>query len=842
PFELIVDQVQPERDMSRNPLFQVLFALQNMPMRTIELPDLTLHSLPTDSATAKFDLWLSLREGSDTLHGTLEYATDLFDAGTIQRMIDQFQLLLSGIVAQPERQALLIPLIPEAEQRRMLVDWNAADTQAPQAPSICLHEMFEAQVTRTPDAIALLDGTTKLSYAELNARANQLAHALRALGVTPDTPVGMCLHRSADLIVGVLGILKAGAAYLPLDPTYPAERLQFMLADAGATTLVTEQTLLTRFSTPPHTICLDTEREQLARHQSGNPASAATPDNLAYLIYTSGSTGQPKGVAMPHRALVNLISWQTRHTTLREPARTLQFAPISFDVSCQEIFTSLSSGGTLVLISEEQRHDPAALLAILRDQQIERLFLPFVALQQLAEAAITLDLIPDSLREIMTAGEQLQISPAIAAFFERLPACALHNQYGPSETHVVTHYTLSGAPATWAALPPIGRPIAGTQIYLLDRRMQPVPLGAVGELYAGGVALARGYNQRPALTAEKFVPDLFSRIPGSRLYRTGDLARYRADGTIECLGRTDAQVKIRGFRIELGEIEAVLATHPQISECVVVARADAGGHQRLVAYVTEEPRTKNQEPNEEQTNKRTNEQTNPEPRTKNQEPSEEALSPSPATQEREGEPATAGQGDAGGEGLPSILRAFLKERLPDYLVPSIFVQLDALPLNTNGKVDRKALPAPVLTTEQEVELVLPRTPVEQTLAEIWAQILQIEQIGVHNNFFALGGDSILSLQVIARAQQAGLRITPRQMFQHQTIAELATVIAPIDTAGAEPSLKPEQRPAEEPGHADQPDPPAPAGLTPADFPRAKLSQKDLDTLASRLGKSGKRRP
>ncbi|HEY0735657.1 MAG TPA: amino acid adenylation domain-containing protein, partial [Herpetosiphonaceae bacterium] len=753
PFELIVDQVQPERDMSRNPLFQILFALQNMPMRTIELPDLTLHSLPTDSATAKFDLWLSLREGPDTLYGTLEYATDLFDAGTIGRLIDQFQLLLAGIVAQPERQALLIPLIPEAEQRRMLVDWNMADTQAPQAPSICLHEMFEAQVARTPDAVALLDGTTKLSYAELNQRANQLAHALRAPGVTPEMPVGLCLDRSADLIVGVMGILKAGGAYLPLDPNYPTERLQLMLADAGATILVTEQALLTRFlALPPHTICLDAEREQLAQHQPGNPVIAVTPDNLAYLIYTSGSTGQPKGVAMSHRALANLMSWQTQHTMLREPARTLQFAPISFDVSCQEIFTTLSSGGTLVLISEEQRHDPAALLVMLRDQQIERLFLPFVALQQLAEAAITLELLPDSLREIMTAGEQLQISPAIAAFFERLPECVLHNQYGPSETHVVTHYTLSGSPATWAALPPIGRPIAGTQIYLLDRRMQPVPLGAVGELYAGGVALARGYNRRPVLTADRFVPDPFSQNPGSRLYRTGDLARYRADGTIEFLGRTDDQVKIRGFRIELGEIEAVLATHPQISECVVVAHADAGGHQRLVAYMVEEPRTKNQEPKDKQ-------------RTENKEHSTENL-PSPVATEAEASRGS-GQGLGGeglltdrGEGLAASLRAFLKERLPDYLVPSIFVQLDALPLNTNGKVDRKALPAPVLTTEQEVELVLPRTPVEQTLAEIWAQILQIEQIGVHNNFFALGGDSILSLQMIAQAQQRGLKITP----------------------------------------------------------------------------------
>ncbi|HEY0735673.1 MAG TPA: amino acid adenylation domain-containing protein [Herpetosiphonaceae bacterium] len=741
PFELLVEELRVERDASRSPVFQVLFVLQNTPLPVLALPDLTIHPVEAANNTAKFDLTIHLIEEHGGLTSIFEYNTDLFDTATIERMTEHWQTLLSSIVAAPAQRLDDLALLPPAEQRLLLHDWNA--TVAPYPADALVHHCFERQAERTPEVIAALfvaddSPVSEISYAELNARANQLAHYLRDRGVGPHQAIGLCLPRSLDLVVGLLAILKAGAAYLPLDPAYPAERLQFMLANAGAPVVLTHAALRERIQPADsggrtQIICLDRAHESIDQQPQDTPRCTATAEDLAYLIYTSGSTGQPKGVAMPHRALVNLMTWQLEKTVLREPVRTLQFAPISFDVSCQELFTTWGSGGTLVLISEEQRRDPAALLPILREHEVARLFLPFVALQQLAETAIALDLIPDSLREIMTAGEQLQISSAVAAFFELLPECALHNQYGPSETHVVTHYTLSAQPATWAALPPIGRPIANTQLYLLDRQLRPVPLGVVGDLYLGGANLARGYQQRPDLTAERFVPDPFGGS-GSRLYKTGDLARYLPDGQVQFVGRSDAQLKIRGFRVELGEIEAVLGQHPDVQAAVVVPHRrvlpDGLTHDtRLVAYVVAQP----------------------------------------------GQPLT-----------PDDLLAFLQQRLPDYLVPSACLLLDTLPRTPSGKVDRRALPAPEEAFQTTEHYVAPRTPEEETIASLCAELLGLEQVGIHDNFFSLGGHSLLATRLLARlrvAEQIDLPL--RALFETPTVAGLAHQIVTLRRALAQ---------------------------------------------------------
>jgi amino acid adenylation domain-containing protein len=453
------------------------------------------------------------------------------------------------------------------------------------------HQLLEAQVERTPDAVAVVFEDEQLTYFDLNRKANQVAHYLGLLGVGPETLVGICIPRSLDMVVGLLGILKAGGAYVPLDPRLPKERLAYMLSDSQLRVLLTTEKLMTELpqlaqATDGYKIvCLDRDWEVISQQNSENPVSQVQPDNLAYVIYTSGSTGKPKGVALEHRALSNLILWQIENSMLKSGARTLQFASLSFDVSFQEIFSTWCAGGTLVLISEKLRRDPTSLLQFISDQKIARLFLPFIALQHLAVAADFSAIVPFTLREIVTAGEQLQINRYITNLFTLLKNCTLHNQYGPTESHVVTAFTLKSVPSDWPALPPIGRSIANTQIYLLDQHLQPVQVGVPGELHIGGDGLARGYLNRPELTAEKFIPNPFSNKPNARLYKSGDLARYLPNGEIEYLGRIDHQVKIRGFRIELGEIEAMLAQHPAVKESVVIPREDVPGDKRLVGYV-----------------------------------------------------------------------------------------------------------------------------------------------------------------------------------------------------------------------------------------------------------------
>ncbi|MBG1259151.1 amino acid adenylation domain-containing protein [Nostoc commune] len=751
PFEKLVEELQPERDLSRSPLFQVMFVFHNTPGPSLKLEGLTLSPLPIENKTAKFNLTLSLEETAQGLIGVWEYNTDLFEASSIERMAKHFQILLEGIVAHPQQHICELPLLTPAEQHQLLVEWN--DTQADYFLDRCIHELFEMQSFSTPDAVAVIFENQLLTYRELNERANKVAHYLKILGVEPDVLVGICVERSLEMVVGLLGILKAGGAYVPLDANYPQERLSYMLEDAAVSVLLTQQHLLE--SLPLHqadVVCLDSDWEVIRTQSPENLVSKVSANNLAYVIYTSGSTGKPKGIAMTHSSLVNLIVWQIENAIAKRcckqfgdpKAKTLQFAPVSFDVSFQEIFSTWCIGGTLVLISEEIRQDAYALLRLIVEAEIERLFLPFVALQQLAQVADSSPLQPINLREIITAGEQLQITPTLIRFFNKLPGCVLQNHYGPSETHVVTSFTLQGSASGWQAMPPIGRPIANIQIYILDDNLQPVPIGVAGELYIGGAGVARGYLNRPDLTKEKFILNPFEEAGGStsatlsdqeaggrRLYKTGDLARYLANGNIQFLGRSDRQVKIRGFRIELGEIETVLSTHPQVRQAIVVAREDKPANKCLVAYLVSH---------------------------------QESLT-------------------------SSQLRDFLKQKLPEYMIPSVFVMLEAMPLTPSGKVDRKALPAPDEELSRD-NFVLPCTPTEEAIAHIFTSVLGVQQISIHDNFFEIGGHSLLATQVISRLRETFKAELPlRRLFQFPTVAQLSQTFLEFEQKNADILVK-----------------------------------------------------
>lgn len=717
PFETLVQELQPERKLSHNPFFQVMFQLMNYPKHKFNIGGLRIEEYEFGSGFAKFDLSVGLREEGDGLSGAVEYKTELFDASTIERMVGHFQVLLEAIVANPERCISELPLLNDAEKHQILVEWNDTKTGFPNDK--CVHQLFEEQVEKTPDAVAAVFEDVQVTFRELNKRANQLAHYLQKQDVRPDTLVGICMERSLEMVVGVLGILKAGGAYVPFDPSYPQQRLAFMVEDTRARVVLTHSRTENLFHLFAVTrISLDNDWTNIARESEKNPASEVRASNLAYVIYTSGSTGAPKGVAMHHHGLANLISWQVGVSGGAGGSRTLLFAPLGFDVSFQEMFTTWCAGATLFLIAEELRRDSAGLLKFLTDKSVERLFIPVALLKQLAECGNDGRRVPRQLREIITAGEQLLIGPDISSFFSKLKHCRLINQYGPTESHVVTAFSLLDSPAMWPARPSIGRPIANGEIYLLDAHLNPVPVGAPGELHIGGDGLSRGYLNRADLTAEKFIPNPFRNEPGARLYRTGDLARHLADGNIEFLGRIDHQVKIRGYRIELGEIEAILGQHPLIKQTVVVAREDAPGNKRLVAYLV----------------------------------------------------AT------GGETLSAMdLRNMLKQKLPEFMIPSSFVFVDSLTLTPNGKVDRKALPTPDTTRpELDEAFVAPRTPMERLVAEIWAEVLKLNQVGVFDNFFDLGGHSLIATQVVSRLRQmVGIELPLRTLFEHPTVGGLA---------------------------------------------------------------------
>ncbi len=729
PFEKLVLELAPERSLSHSPLFQVMFVLQNVPQQRLELPGLVMSSVDSAVTTAKFDLTLTVEESGGEVAGWLEYNSDLFDPLSIDRLGGHLAELLASAATDPGQRVSGLPLLGERE-RLQIEGWNS--TANPFAPAgsasgvECVQQLVERQVARDPAAIAVVEGEEEVTYRELNALANRLAHELRRRGVGPDVPVGICVQASsAAMVIAVLAVLKAGGTYVPLDPAYPSERLAFMLEDAHVPLLLVSRETAGRLpASAAQVIALDRGWQDAIPEQDDDPVRLTVADHLAYLIYTSGSTGRPKGIALPHRALVNLVQWYL--TEIPPGLTTLQFASLSFDVSFAEMFTCWASGGKLALISEELRRDVGGLARELSRAGIERAILPVPLLHQLAELYVGGGVPLPPLRDLTTTGEQLQVSGAMVELLERLPARRLHNHYGPAETHVVTAYTLEGEPRRWPVYPPIGRPIANTRIELLDEIGQRVPVGVTGELHIGGVCLARGYFGRPDLTAERFVPDTVGRAPGARLYRTGDLARYLADGTIEYLGRTDHQLKIRGFRVEPGEVEAALMQFPGVEKAFVMAREDGpGGGQstrRLVAYLV-----------------------------------------------------TA---DAPGVGS---LRGFLGERLPHFMIPSAFVVLDALPLTPNRKVDRRALPDPGSSRpELERPFAAPRSAAERLVASIWSQVLGVERIGADDDFFDLGGHSLLATQVVARLGRiVSVTLPVRVLFEQPTVSRLTAATAAL---------------------------------------------------------------
>ncbi len=733
PFDKVVEVLKPVRNLSYNPLFQVMFSFHDTPMPDLSLPGLNIRpNVALSNKSTKFDLDVVIIPNSQQpgrekgISMIWEYNTDLFDAATIQQMVEQYQTLLAGIVAKPEQRVSSLPLLTQT-QKQLLVEWNQTHREYP-TQTKCIHELFEDQASRSPNAIAVEQDGQKLTYRELSDRANKIAHYLQSLGVKPETLIGICVDRSSEMIIGLLGILKAGGAYVPLDPAYPQERLADILADTQLNILLTQARFQEKLSDyAGKTVCLDTDWKVIAQHSTTKPISNVQLDNLAYIIYTSGSTGKPKGVMIEHRSLINFVITATDEYGINASDHILQFASICFDTSIEEIFPCLLVGATLVLRTEQILHSSDEFWRCCREWQLTVLDLPTAYWHQLVAELTPQDgRIPASLKTVIIGGEEAQLEKvkhwhSSVAHFPNPPQ--LFNSYGPTEATVVT--TLHRFNSTSVT---IGRPISNTQVYVLDQYLQPAPIGVPGELHIGGVGLARGYWQRPELTAAKFIQNPMADATCNRLYKTGDLARFRADGTLEYLGRVDDQVKIRGFRIELGEIETVLRQHPQVFQAVVIARVDIPGQKRLVAYIV---------------------------------PKE----PQPTIDE---------------------LRHFLKQKLPNYMVPSAFVMLKTLPMTPNQKVDYRALPAPDFSRSAEDKFVAPRTPTEEKLVVIWSEILRLEKVGIHDNFFELGGDSILSIQVISRAKQAEIQIAPKQLFKYQTIAELAAV------AGITRSIKAEQ--------------------------------------------------
>lgn len=727
PFEKLVQALQPQRDPSRHPLFQVAIALQNTPINALELPGLHLSQFNFDIGVAKLDLEFHLWQSLEGLRGQVIYSSDLFAPDRIDRIIEHFQILLESVVINPNQHIAELPLLTITERQKILFEWNQTQSEVKslvlddqcKQQSLCIHYLLELQVEKTPDALAAVFEDQQVSYRELNERSNQLAHHLQILGVTPEVLVGICVDRSLEMLISILGVLKAGGAYIPLDPTYPQARLQFMLEDAQISLLVTQQQWLKRFAQPKLSIvCLDRDGKSIAQQRRYNPISHATAKNLAYVIYTSGSTGQPKGVLIEHQSLYYLAQAQRQIFNPQPNDRILQFASLSFDASIFEIIMALQVGATLYLARKE------ALLGESLIHLLQKHSITFVTLPPTILRTLSVEALP-TLKTVISAGEACSadiISRWVGGnrrFF---------NAYGPTEATVCSTVAEIFDSHT---KPLIGRPIPHTQLYVLDAHLQPVPIGIPGELYISGSGLARGYLNRPELTAERFLvnPDLNARIhiaPSSRLYKTGDLVCYQPDGNLEFLGRTDNQVKIRGYRIELGEIETCLCQHPAIRAAAVIVREKAGNPQ-LVAYFT------------------VNEN---------------------------------GKDDNHGDGIDNVqLRRFLQQKLPAYLLPAAFIKLEALPFTPSGKVDRNALRDLSVAPLPQFSTASPQTSTEATLAELWQQILNLRQVGIHSNFFELGGDSFLAARLIQQIQQHFQHNLPLStLFLAPTIAELAELL------------------------------------------------------------------
>ncbi|MEL7144094.1 MAG: amino acid adenylation domain-containing protein, partial [Cyanobacteria bacterium J06573_11] len=741
PFEQLLETLKPERNLSYSPWFQVLFILQNTPQSTQQLADLSIQTEHIEKTTAKFDLTLSISEQIKGLKGTLEYSTELFNADTIERMIGHFQTLLEAIAHNPNTPINTLPLLTPTEKEQLLTISNQIEPNVKPAEPACIHQLFEAQVQKTPNAIALIHQNQSLTYQQLNEQANQLAHHLTTLGIGPDSLVGLCLNRSLDMFIGLFAILKSGGAYVPLDPTYPSERLAMMVEDARPHAIITVKSV--RASLPDidiPLIYLDAAQRP-AEINNNHAATDVADHNLAYVIYTSGSTGKPKGVMIEHRALVNFVKAAIAQYQITPQDRVLQFASLNFDAAVEEIFPALCTGATLVLRTDEMLSSPSHFITECDQLGLTVLDLPTAYWHQLAtELPNTNSSLPSALRLIIIGGEaaqpeQLQNWQSWVQKAQSFPSQTqptILNTYGPTEATVVaTTYPLSTATATDI---PIGKPLPHTQTYVLDRALQPVPIGIPGELYIGGDSLARGYLNRPNLTSERFIKHPFSSKPQDRLYKTGDLVSWLPSGNLKFLGRQDDQVKIRGFRIELGEIETALAQHPAIEQSIVITREDTPGDKRLVSYITLHTTD---------TITLTNQ----------------------------------------------ALRAFLQQQLPSYMVPSAFVQLSAFPLTPNNKIDRKALPAPTLKDLRDNDhFTAPRSELEQQLAHIWCDLLALEKISIHDNFFDLGGHSLLAAQAIARIQTTCQITLPlAALFETPTVAALSVQCQLSSQLSAQPS-------------------------------------------------------
>ena len=735
PFEKIVEELQPRRELNRQPLCQAFLVLQNTPSRSRVPAGLIVEPLAVDNGAAQYDLALYLRERAGRLLGHIEYATELFDAATVERMARYFEILLTDIAAHPDRAIGSLAMLSENEQRRMLVEWN--DTAAAYPSRSCIHELFEAQVARTPDAIAVEFATSTLTFAALNRRANRVAHYLRGRGVGAEQHVGLMLGRGLEMIVGMLGILKAGAAYVALDPSYPPARLDFMVADAELDIVLTQRILAGRIcATAVSLVCFDDD-ELFAGQSEENPAGVTGAESPAYVIYTSGSTGSPKGVVGLHRGAVNRCAWMWQRYPFRSGEVCCSRTSLSFVDSVWEIFGPLLQGVPLTIANADTAHDPQLLIEFLAHRRVSRIVLVPSLLKAVVDDGADLAVRLPRLKLWTSSGEALSRELA-RRFRENYPKAVLLNLYGSSEVAAdASYFEYDGRAAASGVA--IGRPIANTKVYLLDAQRRPVPVGVVGELYVGGDGLARGYWRRPELTAEKFVANPFSADPDSRLFRTGDLARYRADGNLEYLGRADNQIKLAGQRIEPGEVEAALRSHPRIDDSVVIARPDDHGAsgktlsvQSLVAYV---------------------------------------VAPEPPT-DRE-------------------LRGYLRQMLPAYMVPSAFVRLDRLPLLPNGKIDRSALPAAVgAPAPAASKRVLPRNPTEAKVSALWRQGLELDSLGVNDDFFELGGHSILAMQMVARLRAAfDCEFSLREFLNAPTVAGVAARIQNSDRP-ALPSILP----------------------------------------------------
>ncbi len=706
PFERLVEELNPPRDMSRSPLFQVNFTLQSQGAQAAQGGALAIEMMSGESAVEKFDLTVGAVDAPDGLRCWFNYNTSLFDEATIARMAQGFHTLLHDAAARPEARVSALELLPAEERALVVRTWN--DTDGPYPSDRCVHHLFEAQAARVPDAIALVAEDGSLTYAELNARANRLARHLARRGVGPEVRVGLCVERGLEMVVAILGVLKAGGAYVPLDPAYPAERLAFMLADSAASVLLTQDRLRAVLPADAgvEVLSLDGAAAAIAAEDGHDADGGAGPDNLAYVIYTSGSTGRPKGVAVDHRSVNAYLAWAGESYPTGSSA---VHSTLSFDLTITSLIVPLVHGGRVELMREA---DPVEALAarLEQDTGVDLLKLTPTHLRALGDLLDGKK--PGAGAACLVVGGEALTGEHLAFWRTAFPRAVLINEYGPTEGAVGCCISVHAMGDVGPGPVSIGRPTPNTRLYSLEAGGLPAPVGVQGELYIGGAQVVRGYWSRPALTAERFVPDPFSAHPGARMYRTGDRVRWTRDGTLDYLGRLDEQVKIRGYRIEPGEIEARLMDHPGVRECAVIAREDTPGDRRIVAYVV-------------------------------------------------------------GGADPDALRAHLRERLPEYMVPAAFVAMESLPLTTNAKLDRKALPAPEYAAAGET-YEAPATPTEQTIADIWADILPVERVGATDNFFELGGHSLLATRVIARVRAAlDVTLPVRTLFEAHTVRALA---------------------------------------------------------------------